>query len=36
VLNAIEGAAANIGNHGLNDGLAFLRQAIADAAFPYL
>ena len=36
VLNAIGVDAANIGNHEFNYGLAFLRQAIAGAAFPYV
>ena len=34
VLNAIGVDAANIGNHDFNDGLPFLRQAMAGAAFP--
>jgi 2',3'-cyclic-nucleotide 2'-phosphodiesterase / 3'-nucleotidase len=36
VLNAIGVDAANIGNHEFNYGLAFLRQAIAGANFPYV
>ena len=36
VLNALEVDAANIGNHEFNYGLAFLRQAIAGAKFPYV
>ncbi len=36
VLNALGADAANIGNHEFNYGLAFVRQAIASAAFPYV
>jgi 2',3'-cyclic-nucleotide 2'-phosphodiesterase/3'-nucleotidase len=36
VLNALGVDAANIGNHEFNYGLAFLRSAIAGAAFPYV
>ena len=36
VMNALGYDAANIGNHEFNYGLAFLRQSLAGAAFPYV